>query len=255
MYAEERQQAIAALVNREGRASVVQLAHSLDVTTETVRRDLSALERLGLVRRVHGGAMPASSITVLANGLAERDAASVELKDRIAVAALAQLPPDGGTLLLDASSTTACLAARLPEDRRWTVVTHSVPIAARLAPLAHIDLYLLPGRVRTATQAAVGSETVDAVRSLRADVVFLGANGISADYGLSTPDQEEAATKRALVYSAHRVVVLADSTKIGQERMVQFAELDDIDAFVTDDRITPGERRRFEAARVEVVVA
>lgn len=255
MYAEERQQAIATKVNREGRASVVQLARGLDVTTETVRRDLSALERLGLVRRVHGGAMPARSVTVLETGLGERAAAQVELKDRIALASLNQLPSDGGTVMLDAGSTIACLANRLPSDRHWTVVTHSVPIAARLAPLAHIELQLLPGRVRTATQAAVGSDTVDAIRALRADVVFLGTNGISVDHGLSTPDQEEASTKRALVKSANRVVVLADSTKFGHERMVKFAELRDIDVFVTDDRISAVDRRRIEAAHVEVVIA
>lgn len=255
MYAEERRQAIATKINQEGRASVHQLARGLDVTTETVRRDLSALERLGLVHRVHGGAMSAQSLTMLETGLGERDTAQVELKDRIAIAAVSQLPPDGGTVLLDAGSTTARVAARLPGDRRWTVVTHSVPIAARLAPRANIDLHLLPGRVRRATQAAVGSETVDAIRALGTDVAFVGTNGVSVGHGLSTPDQEEAATKRALVGSAHRVVVVADSTKIGQERMVQFAGLRDIDVFVTDDRISAIERERIEAARVQVLVA
>ncbi|UAL28791.1 DeoR/GlpR family DNA-binding transcription regulator [Nocardioides rotundus] len=255
MYAEERQQAIAALVAREGRASVTGLARELDVTTETVRRDLSALERVGLVRRVHGGAVPASSFTVLEAALGERDVEQVERKDRIAGAALDLLPRTGGTLLFDAGSTTARLAARLPEDRSYTAITHSVPIAARLAPQPHIDLHLLPGHVRTATQAAVGSATVEALRTLRADLAFLGTNGISVSHGLSTPDLDEAVTKRALVASAHRIVVLADSTKIGEERMVQFAALEDVDVVVTDDGIRAADRSAIEAAGVEVVVA
>src|SRR5687767_10290852 len=106
MYAEERQQAMAQLVTARGRLSVNQLAAEYDVTTETVRRDLSALERMGLVRRVHGGAVPASSLTVIESGLAERDSAHTVEKEQIARAALALLPPAGSTVLIDAGSTT-----------------------------------------------------------------------------------------------------------------------------------------------------
>lgn len=254
MYAQERQQAIAGFVSREGRASVTELALELAVTTETVRRDLSTLERLGLVHRVHGGAVPANSITVLEVGLNERDVEQVELKERIAFEAIKQLPPSGATLLFDAGTTTARLAARLPEDHCWTVITHSVPIAAQLVSQPGVDLHLLPGRVRTPTHAAVGTQTVAALRNFRADVLFLGTNGITAAHGLSTPDPDEAATKRALVASACRVVLLADSTKIGQERMVQFAKLEDIDVLITDDGITAATREFVEAAGVEVKI-
>lgn len=254
MYAEERQQAIASVVSRDGRASVTELALELDVTTETVRRDLSALERLGLVHRVHGGAVPANPAFVLEAGLDERDVEQVELKEQIAVEAIKNLPPSGATLLFDAGTTTARLAARLPEEHAWTVVTHSVPIAALLASRSGVDLHLLPGRVRTPTHAAVGAQTVEALHGLRAEVLFLGTNGISAVHGLSTPDFDEAATKRALVASARKVVLLADSTKMGQERMVQFAALEDIDVLITDDGISAQDRDMFEAAGVEVRV-
>ena len=218
MYAEERQQAIAELVAQNGRLSVTDLAERYEVTTETVRRDLSALERLGLVRRVHGGAVPSDTLTVIESALGERDAANTAEKDRIARAALDFLPPNGGTVLLDAGSTTSRLAALLPRDRRLTVVTHAVPIAARLAGLPHIDLHLLPGRVRTTTHAAVGIETVRALADLRADVAFVGTNGITVEHGLTTPDRDEAATKRAMVASARQVVVLADATKVGESQ-------------------------------------
>lgn len=254
MYAEERQQAIAGVVSREGRASVTELALELDVTTETVRRDLSALERLGFVHRVHGGAVPANSVTVLEVGLSERNVEQVEKKERIAVEAIRHLPSSGATLLFDAGTTTARLAARLPEDHAWTVITHSVPIAAMLASQPRVDLHLLPGRVRTPTHAAVGTQTVEALQDLRADVLFLGTNGISATHGLSTPDPDEAATKRALVSSALHVVLLADSTKIGQERMVQFAKIEEIDVLITDDGITTHDREMLEAAGVEVKI-
>jgi DeoR family fructose operon transcriptional repressor len=255
MYAEERQQAMAQLVAERGRLSVTVLAAQYDVTTETVRRDLSSLERMGLVRRVHGGAVPASSLAVIESGLVERDAANPAQKDRIAKMALDLLPPPGSTILIDAGSTTARLVSLLPRDHRLVVFTHAVTIAARLAASPQIELHLLPGRVRGTTQAAVGADTVGALSRVRADVCFLGANGVSAGHGMSTPDYEEAAAKRAMVGAARQVVVLADSSKIGQEFPIQFARLEDIDVVVTDDGIESDDLTSLTATGLDVVLA
>lgn len=255
MYAEERHQAIAELVSNRGRVAVTELATRFNVTTETVRRDLSQLERLQLVRRVHGGAVSLRSVTMIEPRLSDRDQEHTPEKERIAQAALSLLPQGGGTLLIDAGSTTARLAALLPVTDPWTVITHSVPIAAILAPLPHVELHLLPGRVRTATQAAVGHATVEAIDEFRADLTFLGTNGVSLRHGLSTPDSEEAATKRALVRSGQRVVVLADATKVGQERAVRFASLDEVDVLVTDDSVSRADVSAFEAAGLDVIEA
>jgi len=255
VYAEERQQAMAQLVTEHGRLSVSDLAERFRVTTETVRRDLSALERLGLVRRLHGGAVPSDRLAVIESGLLERDQTHPAEKERIARAALELLPPAGSTVLLDAGSTTSRLASRLPRDHRLTVVTHAVPVAARLAGSPQIDLHLLPGRVRRTTHAAVGSDTVEALRMLRADVVFLGTNGITAEHGLSTPDHDEAATKRAMVRSARQVVVLCDASKVGVESAVRFAGLDEVDVVVTDDAAPEETLKEIGDAGVEVVIA
>jgi len=255
MYAEERQQAIARLVTQRGRMSVNQLARQYDVTTETVRRDLSTLERLGLVRRVHGGVVPPSSLSLIESGLGERDHVNIEAKQRIAGAALDRLPPAGGTILLDAGSTTVRLAALLPPDRELTIVTHAVPIAARLAGQPHLDLRLLPGRVRSTTQAAVGADTVEALSHLRVDVAFLGTNGISADHGLTTPDPDEAAVKRAIVGCGHLVVALADASKFGVETAVRFASPAEVDVVITDEGVSADDRRALTEAGIEVVTA
>lgn len=255
MYAEERQQAMAQLVAEHGRLSVNVLAEQYDVTTETVRRDLSALERMGLVRRVHGGAVPANSLHVIESGLNERDSANTSEKDRIAKAAVDLLPPPGSTVLIDAGSTTSRLASRLPRDHPLIVVTHAVPVAARLAGNPQIELHLLPGRVRSTTQAAVGPETVRALGELRADAVFLGTNGITVEHGLSTPDRDEAAVKRAMVECARQIVVLSDASKIGEETPIRFARLSEVDVVVTDDAISADDRRAIAKAGPEVVVA
>lgn len=255
MYAEERQQAMAQAITQQGRVSVAELAEEFSVTTETVRRDLSALERIGLIRRVHGGAVPASSLAVIESGLTERDLANTAAKDLIAAAAVALLPPPGSIIIMDAGSTTARLATLLPRDHRLTVVTHAVPVAARLAGLPQIDLFLLPGKVRPTTQAAVGADTVAALADLRADISFVATNGLSTSHGLTTPDREEAATKRAIVAAGRRTVVLADSTKIGVESSLRFASISDIDVLVTDSAIKPDDQKALDAAGVEVVIA
>ena len=255
MYAEERQQAIARLVTQRGRMSVNQLAREYDVTTETVRRDLSALERMGLVRRVHGGVVPPSSLSLIEAGLRERDQVNTDPKERIARAALEQLPPPGGTILLDAGTTTSRLASLLPPEHELTVVTHAVPIAARLAGQRQVDLRLLPGRVRRTTQAAVGADTVEALSHLRVDVAFLGTNGVTTDHGLTTPDPDEAAVKRALIASGRRVVALTDASKFGVETAVRFAAPGEVDVLVTDSDVSSADRRGLAKAGIEVVVA
>lgn len=255
MYAEERQQAMAQLISSWGRISVAQLADDFNVTTETVRRDLSALDRMGLVHRVHGGAVPAGSLTVIEAGISERDRANTLAKDAIAAAAVALLPPPESVVVIDAGSTTVRLAAALPRDHRLTVITHAVPIAARLAGLPHIELILLPGKVRATTHAAVGADTVAALDDLRVDVAFVATNGLTADHGLTTPDREEAATKRAIIGCARRTVVLADASKIGVETAVRFASVGDVDTLVTDGGIDASDQAELEQAGLEVVVA
>jgi DeoR family fructose operon transcriptional repressor len=255
VYAEERQQAIADLVTQRGRLSVTELAERFTVTTETVRRDLSLLERAGVVRRVHGGAVPSKALGVLELAVNERDASHAEEKDRIASAALAFLPADNGSLLLDAGTTTARLASLLPHDQSFVVFTNAVPIAGRLASRANVELHLLPGRVRRTTQAAVGVDTVDALEELRTDVAFIGTNGLSTAHGLSTPDPAEAAAKRAMIASARQVVVLTDSSKIGAESTIRFGELDQVDVLVTDSGISDADRDALTALDIKVVVA
>ena len=255
MYAEERHQAVAGLVARQGRVTVADLAASFGVTTETVRRDLAVLERAGLLRRVHGGAVSTSVVAAVEPGLSDRDSTSAAQKDLIAKAALAFLPAVGGSLLLDAGTTTGRLALLLPSDRQLVVVTHAVPLAARLAGVAGITLHVVGGLVRGTTQAAVGPEAVRAYGELRADVAFVGTNALSPSRGLSTPNSEEAAVKRALVGAARRVVVLADSAKVGRDDLVRFAETGSIDVLVTDDGIADADVRALRTADVEVVIA
>ncbi|MFB7598910.1 DeoR/GlpR family DNA-binding transcription regulator [Streptomyces sp. NPDC056160] len=253
MYAAERQQEILRLARDGGRVDVVSLAEELQVTAETIRRDLKTLDRAGLLRRVHGGAIPAGRLDFEPD-LTEREATAADEKDRIAKAALAELPAEG-TLILDAGTTVARLAAALPLEADLTVVTHSLPIAARLADHPGLQLHLVGGRVRHRTRAAVDAWALRAYGEIRADVLFVAANGFSAEHGLTTPDLAEAAVKRAAIAAARRVVLLADSAKHGQEHFARFGGLSDVDLLITDSGLSPEDAAVIERGGTEVVRA
>jgi DeoR family transcriptional regulator, fructose operon transcriptional repressor len=255
MYPEERQQAMASVIAKNGRMSVADLAELYAVTTETVRRDLAALDRVGLIRRVHGGAVPASALTAIELGTTERENSHAAEKERIGKAALDHLPPAGGSVLIDAGTTAARVAAYLPTDQDLVVVTNSLPVATRVSGLGGLRLYLLGGRVRGITQAVVGNDALRTLSSMRIDVAVVGTNGISLRHGLSTPDSDEAAVKRAMVESAHQVVVVADSSKVGREDLISFAPIDRVDVLITDTDIPDTARAEFVDAGIEVVTA
>ncbi|KUL33666.1 D-beta-D-heptose 1-phosphate adenosyltransferase [Streptomyces sp. NRRL F-4489] len=254
MYAPERQQEILRLARESGRVDVLSLAEEFQVTAETVRRDLKALDRAGLVRRVHGGAIPAGRLDFEPD-LAERDAVAADEKRRIARAALAELPggEGPGSVILDAGTTAARLAAEIPLEAELTVVTHGLPVAARLADHPGLTLHLVGGRIRHRTRAAVDDWALRAYREINADVLFLAANGFSLDGGLTTPDLAEAAVKRAMIAAARRVVLLADSAKSGQRHFARFGELTDVDVLITDTGLSPQDALAIERAGTEVV--
>ncbi|WBU38626.1 DeoR/GlpR family DNA-binding transcription regulator [Homoserinibacter sp. YIM 151385] len=252
MYAPERHQQILDTARSRGRVEVAGLARELSVTPETVRRDLTALERRGVLRRVHGGAIPVERLGI-EPAVADREAHATGEKDRIARAALEELP-DGGSLILDAGTTTVRVAELLPTDRELTVVTHSIPVASALVGRANINLHLLGGIVRGRTLAAVGEWTRSQISEVFADVAFMGTNGLSVERGLTTPDMAEAIVKRALIDAARRIVVLADHSKFGREDFARVAPLAGIDTVITDSGVDADFAEELENAGPRVVI-
>ncbi|MEU3310614.1 DeoR/GlpR family DNA-binding transcription regulator [Nocardiopsis sp. NPDC006832] len=252
MYAEERQQVILERARRDGRVDVTGLASEFDVTYETIRRDLTALERHGVLRRVHGGAIPVERLG-FEPALNVRDSVMTEEKERIAKAALAELPEEGA-VLLDAGSTTGRMAEQLPTDRELIVVTNSLSIALTLTTRPNINLMLLGGRLRNRTQASVDAWALRSLAESYVDVAFMAANGVSVERGLTTPDPAEAEVKRAMIASARRAVLLADHTKVGNDHFARFANVEDLDLIVTDDKLADGLADELESAGPAVQV-
>lgn len=256
MYAEERQMAIVAQAREEGRVSVSRLATQFEVTPETIRRDLEALAGLGVVSRVHGGAVPAERLRLTEAAIGERQNRATPQKKAIAAVALGLIPlREGVTVLLDSGTTTARLADLLTPTHTRTIVTNSVPTASDLSHRNDFDVLLLGGQVRGITQATVGASVGDQLARLRVDIAFMGANGYSVEHGFSTPDPAEAAVKQAMVHTAHQVVVLADSSKWGMEYLISFADLTHVDVLVTDSGLPQAARHQLSENGIEVLIA
>jgi DeoR family fructose operon transcriptional repressor len=253
MYAEERHAAIIEKARNSGRVDVAELAADFDVTPETVRRDLTSLERHGLLRRVHGGAIPVERLG-FEPGVPARDQTMASEKARIAQAALAELPAEGA-ILLDAGTTTARLAEILPGDRELTVVTNAIPIAMSLTARPNLTVLTIGGRVRGRTLAMVDSWALRVLADTFVDVAFIGTNGLSVERGLTTPDVAEAAVKRAMLESARRVVVLADHTKVGNDCFARFGDLESVDTLISDDGLDVTIAADLQAVGPRVVLA
>ncbi|HET8977440.1 MAG TPA: DeoR/GlpR family DNA-binding transcription regulator [Solirubrobacteraceae bacterium] len=253
MYQEERHAAILERARSEGRVDVADLAEHFDVTQETVRRDLTSLERHGLLRRVHGGAIPVDRLGFEPK-LAERDSAMADEKARIARAALAEVPAEG-VILLDAGTTTARLAELIPAERELTVVTNALPIAMALSARPSVTVLTVGGRVRGRTLAMVDQWALRVLSETLVDVAFLGMNGVSVQRGLTTPDVGEAAVKRAMLQAARHVVVLADHTKIGNDTFARVGGLEEVDVLISDDELDPAVAIDLQAAGPRVVLA
>lgn len=260
MYATERQQRIADIVAADGRASVATLASLLDVAQETVRRDLDQLQSEGILLRVHGGAVSAARTSAAEASLAAREATATEAKDRIA-AVCVELIPRGlsGAVHIDAGSTAArvarLLAAREAGNASLTLITNSITTAAALSHLAAPGIRVIGGRLRALTAATVGAGAIDQIAGLRPDIAVIGANAVHAGFGLSTPDEAEAEVKRAAVAAARHVIVVADASKLGNESLVRFCGLGDVDALVTDGDPEPELARALREADVDLVRA
>ena len=253
MYAAERQQRIMAEARRAGRVEVASFADSLGVAAETVRRDLTALEQRGSVRRVHGGAIPVERLE-LEPTLATRTSRLTDVKRRITTRVLDEVPA-GGTMLPRLRLDDPGRGPGSPPDLDLTVVTNSVAAASALSTHPGVTLYLLGGRVRGITGAAVGDWATDALAGLVVDLAVLGTNGISATRGLTTPDQAEALVKAAMVKCARRVLVATDSSKAGDDHLHRFATLDEVDVVVTDTDLADDVADELRAASPQVVTA
>jgi DeoR/GlpR family transcriptional regulator of sugar metabolism len=248
MRESERRARLVEHLRVDGRASVAQLASSLDVTPSTIRRDLQRLARDGRLVRTYGGA-------ALNDGLsrAARSDPRLAAKQAIARAAAARVA-DGSTIAIG-SGTTALALAREIADRRLTVITNALDVANVLLDREGIELIVLGGVVRPRMHSMLGHLAELASNELRADTLFMGIGAISVDQGLMNDSVPEILVDRALRRMARQVVVLADATKFEQAAPGFVFGLEEVNVLVTDDGVRQDTLAAVRRRGVEVVVA
>src|SRR3954449_6238270 len=255
VLARQRQERILEEVRGRGGARVSHLVELLAVSDMTVRRDIAALARRGLVARVHGGATAISGRSTEEPGFEAKFSLQTSQKAAIATAAAALVGP-GDSVAISGGTTTYAVALELRRVPDLTVVTNSIPVADLLHAHHRDDLrVLLTGGTRTPSDALVGPLAVAALRSLHVDWLFLGVHGVDERAGLTTPNLVEAEANRALIAAARRVVVTADSTKWGVVGLSSMARLDEVDVLVTDDGLDPEGARTLRSRVGRLVLA
>jgi DeoR/GlpR family transcriptional regulator of sugar metabolism len=230
MLAATRKELLLDRLRTEGSVSTQELARELDLSEDTLRRDLRELAAAGLCQRVYGGALPSSPAMA---DLATRSEVEPASKHRVAETA-ARLVKPGSTVILDGGTTTLAVAQSLPLTLSCTVITHSPTIASALLDHELIDVLILGGRLFKHSGVTCGSIAAEAAQSISADLFLLGVTGVHPDAGLTTGDAEEAAMKRTLASRAVETYVLASTEKIGAASPYAVLPLSDVAAVITD---------------------
>jgi DeoR family fructose operon transcriptional repressor len=258
MPADLRRASILERIQRDGGASIAELARDYGVSQITVHRDLERLARDGLIERVHGGARPPGSgprKLRVPTDWAKRLEHALSEKEAIAVRA-ARFIEDGSTIFLDSSTTCLVLARYLERHppRALTLVTNSPAIAVELHAQS-IHMVVTPGEVDQTLRMIGGRWAAEFLAGLNMETAFLSAGGVTLDNGLTTTRRALADTLKAASASSAKTVGLIDSSKFGLSALLSIARPDELDALVVDSGLPRETIDAYEAAGVNLVLA
>ena len=251
----QRAQKILQELLRDGRVSVESLSKRLKISPATVRRELTELERTGLLRRTHGGAIRVEPMLyepfrhVSSFGAQEQQHAAE--KRRIGLAA-AEIVQDGDIIAIGAGTTTTQVARSIRHRKGITVVTNAVNIAMELSHQADLKVIVSGGTLSGDWFALTGPVAIAAVGEMFVDTAFIGVDGIHPEYGLTTNYPDQASVHRAMMRQARQRIVVADHTKIGDIGTALIGAVSDVNLIITDKGISPKIAAQFAAKKIEV---
>lgn len=250
MLPDERRRYILDKLKKEGRIIAKEVSQQLDLSEDTIRRDLRELAEEGLLQRVHGGALPASPAM---GNFVQRQTIQPEEKIIIGRTA-AGLVRNGQVIVLDGGTTAIQVARHLPRDIHATVVTHSPRTAIELLDHPSVEVILIGGKLFKHSIVTVGAHALESIQRIRADMYFMGVTGIHIDNGLSTGDYEEAQVKLALSNQSAETYVLASSEKLGSASPYIISPLSQVSGLVVSDRIAGETLEPYKAIGLSVIV-
>lgn len=252
----ERRNRILDLVNKQGSVLVVDLSNAFGISEVTIRADLRLLEEKGLVSRFHGGAAkPVSNMVENENpevGLEERYTLASDPKKRIAQAAAATIE-EGMTVILDSGSTTMLIAESLIKMENITVITNNLPAAYVLSENTGITLVVVGGTVRHKTHSMHGTIAERSLQGIRADMMFVGADGIDTTNGITTFN-EGYSISSVMAAAAHKVIAVLDASKFNRRGFNQVLPMEQIDCVITDKGISEKDKTALSKMGKDVVI-
>jgi DeoR/GlpR family transcriptional regulator of sugar metabolism len=245
----ERRRYILSTLHRQGKVLVQELSAALNVSIDTIRRDLRELGEAGELQRVHGGALPAlSTSTKFAVRLQDASAAKVAIGK-----AAAQMIRNGQVVILDGGTTTLQIAMNLPYSLRATIFTTALPIASALAEYENLDVFVVGGQLFRSAPVMVGPAAVKELQAVRADLCFLGVRSLHSEHGASVAFREESDVKRTMVSSAAEVVVLCTAEKLGTVSPYIVAPINELSSLVTEHSVSPEMLGPYRAQGLNVI--
>lgn len=248
-----RRKKILDILQDEKAVETVTLSEIFGVSSMTVRRDLLFFEQQGLVTMTHGGAVINEGASV-EPALDVKQAQSTKEKKLIGIAA-AKLIKEGQAIFIDCGTTAKEVANNLFNLKNVTVLTNSLLVANILSQFRNIKLVMVPGTFREKSMGFVGPSTINFMRKLEFDICFLGTEGIHIERGATVPDIEDGETKKCAINRSKKVVVLADSKKVGKSFLITTADISDISTIVTCDNENMEYMDSFKEKGIEVILA
>lgn len=259
LFPEERLQRIMELMRESGRVEVDELEERFTVSGATIRADLRELEKRKLVQRTHGGALLHEVSPETARPEPDPDyqeRVSTNTRSKVAIGRLvAALIRDDESIMLDDGSTTLQVVQAMKKDQRGTLLTNGLNICYELVRYPAITVFATGGRLNKEDMSFQGRAAQDVASRFHASKAILGASGVSLERGVTTPSEEKAELKKAMMEASSQVIIVADSSKIGHASFVEVCPVKDIDVLVTDDRVQAEVAERLRARGIDVMIA
>lgn len=230
MLKEERQQLILDKIKLNRKVLSSDLSIELNVSEDTIRRDLNELSNNGLIKKVHGGALPVDNKTLTYE---ERSSYNLKEKNEIAKKAV-NLIKDGQVIIMSGSTTNLQLAKIIPSDINATIYTYSLPIALQLTEHPSIEIIFIGGKLYKPAQVTVGLDVVSSISQLRADLCFMGTGGININNGMTEPNWEVSHIKKCMIEASEKVIVLCANSKINIVKRYPVTPINKINTIVTN---------------------
>jgi len=253
MLANQRREKIFELLKEDGSAKVIKLAKIFKVSEVTIRQDLEKLELEGFILREHGGAFlknvedNVKSFTILNQDNLE--------KKKIIGKKAAELIEAGDSIILDSGSTTTEIAKNLIGRSGLTIITNALNIAMMLGAEPGIEVIVTGGEFKPPTLSLTGQKAASFFEDIHVDKLFLATAGISLRSGLTYPSLSDIVVKKAMIESADKTYLVADSTKIGKNAFASLGALSLIDFIITDPYINPNHLQLFRDNEIELIIA